>query len=741
MNFKSPEKVLQTIQAGDDIAKTQGENRTRINDSANGVPPLTVENAQEQNLYVNVNWGEMAVLFSHALQQFTNAFQRTNTFFKVKIPRAPEPRKMEWEQVITNAINRLLKKSRSWFFLQRDVFMSVIPHGLAFRLWKDKENWLSEFIPLADVRIALDTHVSLDNLMWFAILDHNTEGELSEKVFGENSLPGWNKPALKNILKEYHAQNTEDADTTWEQPEKMAELIKQNSGFHSSDAVPTIPLWRFYYQGKNGWYLLVVPHANCRGVPDPSEFLFESKKPAAEKLEHLFQAQIGDLSTTAPAKIHAVRSLGFMLMEPCFWTNLVRCRGLQYLFESFNIWLRCADPADRARALEINLADRTIMPPGVSIVPQNERHQINQQFWTTLMAQFKQLMNEASSSYTQQSDTGTQKEQTAFETSVKLSQVTAMLNGIITVFIFQEQFHYREQCRRLSLRKSSDPDAIKFQRECQRSGIPSEYVNEEHWDIEPEIPMGLGNPTMEMVQSKQMMELRPLMNPQAQQEVLHQAVAVVSGDPRKALHLVPLDQETKVSHATEFAIASFAVLMLGLPVPVKPGLNLPDQITVLLGLMSGLTLRLQQTGTPPLPQEIIGLQTVAQHLQGLIQQFAQDEAQAPLAKKFQTDLKKLMKTVQDLSQEIQPPTNPEAAAATAAIAESQAHIAALQQTTQAKLQTDAAAAQLDHQIKQKSFLADESRQNDAHASNQARLDQAAAAQQKRLDARDESHAD
>src|SRR3990167_8598151 len=74
MNFSSPDKVLAPLSAGDEADRIRAENRVKINEAANGFPPFDLDTAKKQNLKVNVNWGELAVLFSHALQQLTNAF-------------------------------------------------------------------------------------------------------------------------------------------------------------------------------------------------------------------------------------------------------------------------------------------------------------------------------------------------------------------------------------------------------------------------------------------------------------------------------------------------------------------------------------------------------------------------------------------------------------------------------------------------------------------------------------------
>lgn len=660
MNFSTPSKVVDTIRASDQVERIRANNRVKITNQANGFPPLTADQAKKMGIRINVNWSEMAVLFSHARRQYDQAFLGTKNYFKISVPLAPPEKSLEWGIQMTNFLNRIMKRSEYYACMKEYQHSALVAHGIAPTIWEDSEAWRRRFVAIEDFRVPTDTETSFENLSWCAVRRLYTEGELSKKVFGENADRGWAKKEIAKILKEYHNINFENTSYDWiNSPEKMAELVKQNAGFYASDAVPTIPLWHFYYMDDSNparpkIKLCVVPDLGVRGMSDQSRvFLYQSDKAVCRRWEQLINVQFGDLNNKPPNLYHSVRSLGFLLMEPCYWTNLFRCRLLQHGMENFNAWLRIADPDGRARAQKVELFDKGIVPEGVSIVPQTERHTVDGNLVGAILAQLKQLQSEAAQSYTQSADTGTQKEQTAFETRVKVASVNAMMTGLLGRAFRKEVYAYREIARRFCLRNSSDPDVVEFQDECKRAGIPRLWINENLWEIEPEQPMGSGNPIMAQAQADQMMSIRPMLDPTAQQEVLHDYIEAITQDPRKADRLVPLEGQQDVTEGQQFAEFAFGTLMQGVPVRMKRGLSPIEQIETLLGLMAGVVTQMEQNGNMADAREIIGLQNVGQHIQQLIAQLAQDPQQKARVKQYSDALGKMANYVKAFQQRLQ----------------------------------------------------------------------------------------
>lgn len=656
MNFSTPQRVLQTIRAGDSAEWTRGQNRVKINNAANCVPPLDVELAKQMGIKINVNWGELMILLAQARRQYRRAYYGSLYFFNVGLPYAPPQYQADWQLFITDQINRRMRDSIKYFECFENMTAGVVCHGIGPTGWFDPYNWCPDYIAIEDLRIPTDTHLDFDNLEWYAIRKSYTPGELAKKAFAKDSR--WDKKTVAQLLQNKKNINWDTSGNNYEwqsQPEKLAELVKQDGGYFMSDAMPTFPMWHFYFKddtsqdpAMHGWYLRIVPAYGTADL-NPNTFIWQSKKPIAGKRQAILQCQFGDLSNKAPFEYHSVRSLGFALLEPTFYTNITRCRLLQHLHDNFNIWLRSNDPTDKARAMVQQFGNFGILNPGINIVPQAERHQIDPQLVEMGMAQLKQLMQESSATYTQSTDTGTSREQTAFETSVKVEQVNAMTSGLLIKSFLYETPKYREICRRFCMPKNPNEDVKEFQQACRDYGIPPQFLNAKQWIVEAVTPLGMGNPVLARSAAKELMEIRPMLPPTAQQEALHEIVLTITNDPRKAARWVPLGKQG-VTNATRDAQAIFGTLMQGVPLPPREEYSPIDQIEAMLPLLAGKITVLTQRDNMADREEFTGLTTVANYINGLIQQLAQDQNEKQRVKQYGDDLNKLNNEIKGLAQ-------------------------------------------------------------------------------------------
>jgi hypothetical protein len=721
MNFSTPQRVQDTIRACDEVERVRGDNRRKINDLFNSAPPLSEEEAKKWGLQVNVNWGEGPVLAAHARRQYETAFMGSQNYFKIRIPRAPVETKTAWELGITEFINNVLKESEDYAWVHENKWAGVIAHGYGIQVWYDPEDWCPEFVAIEDFRVPTDTQSNLKNLAWFAVRNAYTPGELSSKVWGPYSRTGWNKKVIAEVLEDLKDINFEASEYTWmTSPEKMAELYKQNLGYYSSDAVPTIPLWHFFYVDEEDpahkkWHMCIVPDVDSGVHHMPAdEFVYESPDPVGIDRANLVHCQIGDLNNKPKFMFHSVRSLGLLLVEPCFWTNLARCKYLQYVFEQFQIWLRVMDPAGKARAQMVRLADKAVIPEGVGIVPQTERHNIDKSVVESALGQLKQLMAEAAQTYTQSTDTGTQREQTAFETRTKLESVNAMMSGLLGRASRKEIASYKEICRRFCLRKTENADARRFQEHCRKVlKIPRLWVNAELWALEPEMPIGAGNPTMAAATAQDLMAIRPACDASAQQEILHEVIEISTKDPRRADRWAPINGKQQVTDAVRDAEFAFGTLMQGVPVRMKEGLSPREQAETLIGLMSGVISRITQQTNLATPNELAGLDSVGQYTGQLLNTLAGDPQQQQVVKKLGDDLTKLSNIVKGFMQRAQQAAKKAAAQGqqNGDNGQAAAHVqsATIKATADAKISEAKAAQERKH--KEADFLLDQRRKH------------------------------
>jgi len=417
-------------------------------------------------------------------------------------------------------------------------------------------------------------------------------------------------------------------------------------------------LWHFYFvddtQANNkGWFMRVVAeNAVVRGAT-PEEFLWDDDTPIARNRSEILHCQFGDLCNKAPFNYHSIRSLGFSLLEPTFYTNLTRCRLLQHIHDNFNIWLRTTDPIDRARASVQEFGNMSVLKPGVSVVSQQERHQIEADLVEMGMAQLKQLQQEASSSYTQDTDTGTKREQTAYETSVKLQQVNALMGGLLmTAFIYEKHF-YKEVSRRFCLGRSENEDIQQFQKRCKDAGIPRQYLDSKLWDIEPVTSLGSGNPTMAMAAAQQLLAASGQFDATAQQEIKHDWVIAVTQDPRKAARWAPLGRSRGITDSVRDAQSIFGTLMQGVPLPPREELSATEQIDTLIPLLAGVIVKFGNRDNMAQPDEVTGMNEVVQYIAKLLQTLQQDPTKIQYVKEAGDKLQQLVNDIKGLTQRAQ----------------------------------------------------------------------------------------
>lgn len=712
--------------ASDDVEFRRSENRAKINRAANCFPPLSPEDCKKLGIKVNVNWGELMILLAHARRQYMNAFWGQGHFFKVKLPNAPVDHQSEWEGFITELINRMMRKSNKYFELHRSRWAAVACHGMGPQIWNHSDPWIADFVALSDIRIPTDTTLDFENMDWFNMRRTYTPFELIDEVFPDPPRANnrWDKKAVAQILLNYKQINiTYPAEKyDWmNNSEKLVELVRQDGGYWSSSAVPGIVLNHFYFKdftdkNNKGWYMRVVPETGqIRGggeTSEPEAFLWTWNKPIAKKLDRFFHAQFGDLNNDAPFKVNSVRSLGFALMEPTFYTNLTRNRLLQHVHDNFNIWLQVSDPANKARAQLQEFGNLAVLNTGVNVVPQAQRHQIEGDLVEMTMAQLKQLQQEASASYTQNIDTGTQREQTAFETSVKMQQVNALTAGLLMTAFQYATGEYQEICRRFCIRGSTDEDVKKFRDQCKRFGIPSQWLDVDLWDVEPVTPLGWGNPAMAMTEAQQLVAISPRLDATAQNEINHEYVLTVTGDPRKAARWAPIGKDKGVSTGAAKSHDAFGSLMQGVPFMPEEGFPVIDQIEGMLPLLAGRIVICEQRDNMATYEEAKGFEAVVGYISLLLQKLAQDQAQKQRVKVYKDTLGRLANQIKGLSQRGAQHQQKQAMQ-NGQNGEVQAKVQAIQMQTAAKIQSKQATDQQKLMQKNQGFI-QEQRRKDAN---------------------------
>jgi hypothetical protein len=661
----------------------RARNRARLDELYNGFPPFTEEEQIQNRITTNVNFLEGLKILHDARRQFATAFNSSDQLFTVNVDAGPVYRKREWSAKITNTINRIIKRSRDYLNVRKSQFANTVLHGIGPTMWEDRERWCLYDLGVEDVLVPSNTLVSLRNLPFLAVYRQYTAAQLQDMTSGPRVDPAWNLPLVKKAISWVDEQARQLMGTTWPEvwsPEKLQERIKQDGGIYASDSAPTVDTFDVYFyddDGKRaGWKRRIIldawgsPGYGGAGgvdysdtkppdsVPDKTyldtrnEFLYNpGNRVYADSLEQIIHFQFADASCVAPFRYHSVRSLGFLLYSVCHLQNRLRCKFNDHVFESLLQYFRVANPADAERAQKIDLVNFGVIPEGMDMIPANQRWQIQDAVIQQAMQLNRQTMADNSASFTQDFDFEKEKAgETATRTMAKVNATAALVGSMLNDAYNQAQFQYQEICRRFCIKNSKDPDVRKFRVECLKAGIPEEALNVERWDVQPVRVVGSGNKMLQVAMADKLMAIRPMVDPDAQKVIDRLYVLANSDDPALVQQIVP--ERRRISDSVHDAQTAVGTLLAGLPVSIEDGMNHKEYIEVWLASMATIIKKIQTRGNMATPDELTGLNNLAQHIGQHIQKLAEDKNEKANVKEYGDDLGKLMNEVKGFAQRL-----------------------------------------------------------------------------------------
>ena len=609
MNFKSAEAVEQTVWQMRLADWPRGQNRARINDLANGAPPYTDDEQSRNNIEINVNDLSLTRLAHDARQQLYNGFMKPGKFFTARTDTGPKHKRLEYGTIVTNEINRTLKRSLPYYECMRSKFALSVLHGIGPSMWEDRESWCPEPLGIEDVLVPSNTRLSFKNLPFFAIFRAYTPEELDRMTRGPNRDPGWQMDIVQAALKWAAQQTANLTGTTWRDwwsPEKIHERIKEDSGLYASDVVQTIDCYDFYYwndDGKeSGWKRKIILDAwggweqyqdkftGRMRMPDKNlmekrgQYLFDGgDKIYGTKLSEMLHFQFADLSAVAPFRYHSVRSLGFLLYAACHLQNRLRCKFNEAAFENLMMYMRVKSMDEAERALKIELASRGIIDETVNFLTPAERWQPNERFAADAIGMNQQIVDQNAASYVQNQNFSRDKvEKTKFQVMAEVNAMMTLVGAALNQAYMYQTGEFYEIVGRFMVVNSRDQDVRETRLRCLKQGVPEKLLVAEVWDIEPERVMGAGNKTLEMAIAQQMMEWKGAFGPAAQQRILRLATLSISDDPALTNELVPDAPDQAVSKSKEAAMLAVGTLMAGARVQFAEDQNRIELIDTLL---------------------------------------------------------------------------------------------------------------------------------------------------------------
>lgn len=660
--------ILESMQT---VENVRAQDRALIDTLFNGKRPFTDAEVQKHQIRINVNWGEGSKILMDANRQVNNATIYPGKFVNLQcIKGKPEDRDTNGTKM-TKLFNRLVSKKKlgkKHMFIRKSRNASFCVHGIGPMMWLVPSGFLPRFIPLEDLLIPTDTTLDLDSLTMFGVNLYLTQGEFYDLSHSDTAQKGWNKELVKavlNALKDPKTGNNQNPDFL-QQPEKWQENFKENKCYYTADSISRVRLRLFLFQDAETkkWYRriilrempsnIVIP----KGFDKSNMFIFKSDEVFADDISHIIHVQFGDLNLVPPLKYHSVRGLGTTLYSVIEIMNRMRCQFVQHVFDSLAMWLRIQNPQDRARQAKIDLFPYTILEDGVTVVPKEDRHQIDPGLVNMAMSQFRQLMSESSSSFVQDVNDGTDKEMTKAEFEGRQQSVNVMVGGMLKGMMVQEASYFEELLRRAFIKNPTDENIRRFQDECLKAGIPKELMNLESWDVEMEKVFGAGDRMVAQREVGALMAINNQLDPTSQRVVRHKFVEVTTDNPDLANQLVPIKPPEATDGVYE-AEDVFATLMEGIPVTLREGIDQFGYIESMIGMMSAKIGHIEQTtpgagetGGMATPEQIVGLATVANDIEQHIMLIAQNPENKQRVKEYADALGQLTNELKAMAQRL-----------------------------------------------------------------------------------------
>jgi hypothetical protein len=646
-------------------------NRARINALFNGEPPFSPKEVQENNINVNINFLEPARLAHDARMQAQQGILKPGNYFVARTDAGPASKRSKWNNHMTQVVNKPMKRSLPYYENIRSKISLNVLHGIGPSCWEDKDVWLPDPLGVEDLLIPANTYVTFKNLPFFIILRSFTAIELMKITRSKKVDPAWNKKLINQCLEWIDRESMALLGSNWPEvwsPSKVQERIKGDGGLYLGDQVPTIDVMDFYYwsdeNDEEGWRRRIVLDDWSTPASAGASYQFARRseidfgrnqwlynpgsRVVASRREEIFTCTFADLSSVAPYRYHSIRSLGFLLYAVCHLQNRLRCSFSKSVFESLLMYFQVGNMDEAERALKLELADKGFIDEGLKFVKAADRYQLPVNVVELGLQENAKLINQNASSYTSSSQFSADRERkTKFQVQAELQQAQTLITAALSQFFTYQETEYTEVFRRFLNPKSRNVDVLKVRAELLKE-IPEKYLTIDAWEIEAERTLGGGNKTLEMVQAEQLMQYRPLYDPESQRKILRDVTLAITDDAGKADEYVP--EQPHISDSIHDTQLAFGSLYAGAQVQVRPGLNNVEVVATMLQLLDN---KIKQIGPMGTQQDIAGLMNCAQYAQGFIQLLAQDKEMQSTARAFAQVLSKLMNLVKAMAQRLQ----------------------------------------------------------------------------------------
>lgn len=556
--FANPNAMLEEIVEMERDEVKRREDRAVVSAFFGGQPPLGQKEADALGLKVNVNNLFGYTDLAAAKEQAVALYTKPPRLFNVSLDNAPMGKKEEWEQKVTTAFNRAIKKSGKLRMPYEGVAGDAVLHGEGEFFFADPRSPIPRHLPLSQRLVPSRSAADVNELSHFAIQTELSIFEIMRHI--RRKSEGWNIPNLQSLVR---AQFDEIGKEKWGSqltsavqtmnPEEI-EYARQESATVDRIVRGKVPVTYFYQAdpSRDGrpLDLTILAGADARrGERDMDDkrgdlTLFEQDDyfPSIKDAIHPF---FMDCILGGAPKWHRVKGLGHLNYSLAWHMELFFSRMIQGAMEStMEVW-QASDGASREDMEKILLKHNGIVPEGIALLPNRRTFDFNgilSIFNVVRQSAAKNAQAASSNPGDPQSDE--LEVQAVFrQGQINAQQSSRMANWYDALSGLGGTMFSRYTSCDIMRSDAAYSEVLEFQSEMKRLGIPLYYLQPWNTQVTAYKIVGDGDEQKAKQGASFLMANIAMYPAESQQKIKRIATGAITGDYELAEQLVPIDRK------------------------------------------------------------------------------------------------------------------------------------------------------------------------------------------------------
>lgn len=625
--------------------------RALVKGMVDGHKPYNAAKQKEAGLAwcANLNFLEGEALMDSSAVPYYALFNGVEYYAETRTGYQPNhPDHEQWHGFIACRFHNMLKRwpQFDWHIQQTSYWMRM--HGPGPCFFDRDGDWRFRSLPSSAVLAPKKAASCVDERLKFLVVrTEYTVVELWDRIRNKDAAKavGWDVETVKKTIAKASRENP-GRGQTWENWEQIEQKLNNNdicASYTDFGDVPAAHLLVQEFSGKISHFIVTeTPMLDTENVAnnesDPNKKFLYRKLSAYDSMD---QALIVFFQNSGDGTWHSVRGLATKAYPHIVVSNRLKCRMIDGAFIESSLVLKPGSTKSSDKLKLMQIGPVTVVPPGCEVQQGKLSGFLDgpiavDRILSNHLAHNVGMFNQRTISR----DDGRGETVTAAEVQAQVAKESSLSQGQMTLFYLTLDKLYAEIFRRASDPNTSDEEAKRFQRECQKDGVPAKALQEMEF-VRANRASGYGSPQMRQLTDQQMMPLVPMLPEQGRQNFLEDAVGGIKGAdkvrryvPRE--HIPDSDDSVAAMENAMISIGRLPVIVSGQNPVIHLHSHLADAAEVLEPVR--MMFESGQKDSAALEQAYRYTQLMSQHVEGHLGGMRSDLTRKGLVRMFEEQL-------------------------------------------------------------------------------------------------------